>query len=487
MTDWSKVTLGWLTDFARQGILATDTELIIRTWNRWLEVHSGHAATDVLGRNLLEVYPDLVERGLDRYYQEAAKGKAWALSSHFHGYLLPLAPTYGGPETMQQSAQIAPLQENGRVIGTITSIHDVTARVQREVALRESAEWLRTTLRSIGDAVIATDNKGLVTLMNPVAEELTGWTENEALTRHLEDVFNIINEQTGEPAENPVARVLREGIVVGLANHTTLIARDQTRRSIADSGAPLRGPHGVIVGTVMVFRDITDRVREQDELERLYQQAHRDAETKAILLREVNHRVRNNLVAITGLLKIEQSYTSEDQATYAATVESLTTRIAGLAKVHGLLLAAGWSAVRLSDLVGQIIKSAMQIRPRHKQVFIDVSPASVRVSPGQANSLALVVSELATNTLKHALVQREAVRISTHITLEGDTVVFELRDDGPGYPEDVLQLQRHRVGFDLIQSLVSHDLQGELSLHNDGGAVTTIRFTRDRADTGISE
>jgi len=139
-------------------------------------------------------------------------------------------------------------------------------RRQAEKALRESEQWLSTTLRSIGDAVIATDAQGLVTLMNPVAEDLTGWDEAEAEGQPLEGVFNIINQQTGERAENPVARVLREGVVVGLANHSVLIAKDGTRRPIADSGAPIRDEEGNIIGTVMVFRDISERKKAEEEL-----------------------------------------------------------------------------------------------------------------------------------------------------------------------------------------------------------------------------
>ena len=141
-----------------------------------------------------------------------------------------------------------------------------TERKRAEEALRESEQWFSTTLRSIGDAVIATDAQGLVTLMNPVAEDLTGWDEAVAVGKPLEGVFDIINEQTGERAENPVARVLREGVVVGLANHTVLIAKDGMKRPIADSGAPMIDDAGNIIGTVMVFRDITERKRAEEAL-----------------------------------------------------------------------------------------------------------------------------------------------------------------------------------------------------------------------------
>lgn len=143
---------------------------------------------------------------------------------------------------------------------------EITERLRTEQELQESEQWLSTTLRSIGDAVIATDAQGLVTLMNPVAEDLTGWGEAESVGKPLEDVLNIINEQTGGRAENPVVRVLREGVIVGLANHTVLIAKDGTKRPIADSGAPIRDEQGNIIGTVMVFRDITEAKQAEVEI-----------------------------------------------------------------------------------------------------------------------------------------------------------------------------------------------------------------------------
>ncbi len=124
--------------------------------------------------------------------------------------------------------------------------------------------WFRTTLYSIGDAVITTDARGLVREMNPPAERLTGWSEAEARGRPCPEVFRIISESTRLPVESPVTRVLRDGAVVGLANHTLLVARDGTERPIADSGAPIRDDAGTIIGTVLVFRDQTaEREAEQ--------------------------------------------------------------------------------------------------------------------------------------------------------------------------------------------------------------------------------
>lgn len=133
--------------------------------------------------------------------------------------------------------------------------------------LRRRAAQLHATLYSIGDAVIATDTNGRVEMMNPVAERLTGWKEAEALGRPLEEIFHIVNEKTRRRVESPVKRVLRKGIVVGLANHTLLIARDGKEYIIADAGAPIQDEQERTIGVVLVFRDITA----ERQLEQRYQ------------------------------------------------------------------------------------------------------------------------------------------------------------------------------------------------------------------------
>lgn len=143
---------------------------------------------------------------------------------------------------------------------------EVIRRQQSEEAFRESEERFRTTLYSIGDGVITTDWMGNVELINEVAEKLTGWTQSEAIGKTLEEVFNIINEYSRKPVEIPIRKVIREGAIVGLANHTLLIAKDGTEYPIADSGAPIRNEKGEIVGVVLVFRDQTDERRAEQVL-----------------------------------------------------------------------------------------------------------------------------------------------------------------------------------------------------------------------------
>ena len=134
----------------------------------------------------------------------------------------------------------------------------------------EREELMRFTLGSIGDAVITTDTQGRVTSLNSVAESLTGWTNGEASGQPLDTVFRVFSEDTRQPVENPAVRALREGAVVGLANHTILIARDGAERSIDDSAAPIVAEDGRVSGSVLIFRDISQRRQwERDEATRL--------------------------------------------------------------------------------------------------------------------------------------------------------------------------------------------------------------------------
>ncbi|MGE0030923.1 MAG: PAS domain S-box protein [Steroidobacteraceae bacterium] len=153
----------------------------------------------------------------------------------------------------------------GRTSAIAAEVEARTAELARELAARGAAEQaarsseqkLTVTLQAIGDAVLATDVHGRVTRMNPVAEQLTGWTSADALGRPIEEVFCIVNEESRRPAVIPVAAVLESGAVHGLANHTVLIARDGSERPIADSAAPIRDPDGTIIGVVLVFRDVS--------------------------------------------------------------------------------------------------------------------------------------------------------------------------------------------------------------------------------------
>jgi two-component sensor histidine kinase len=164
---------------------------------------------------------------------------------------------------------------------------------------------------------------------------------------------------------------------------------------------------------------------------RLYEQARQDAETKSALLAEVNHRVKNNLSAIVGLLYAEQRHAGmENQPIYQIILYDLINRVQGLATVHSMLSAAEWAPLSLADLALQVIHSSLQALPRDRHITVTVNPAPIRVTPQQAHNLALVINELATNTVQHAMAERTTGQIAVKISLEEGTIRCELRDNG---------------------------------------------------------
>jgi PAS domain S-box-containing protein len=216
---------------------------------------------------------------------------------------------------LETSAQPV-IDEDGVFRGYRGVDRDITQRQQAEDALQAEKERLSVTLRSIGDAVITTDIEGKVIFLNKVAEELTGWTSESAQGRLSTEIFHIINERTGEQCASPVQRVLTLGRIIGLANHTALIAKDGSVRSIADSGAPIRDRESNIIGVVLVFRDVTHEKKTEEELLKI-----RKLESVGVLAGGIAHDFNNILSAILGNLELVNFHIA-DEDTRAKTLIS---------------------------------------------------------------------------------------------------------------------------------------------------------------------
>ncbi len=253
-------------------IFLLDSRGNIASWNGGAKLMKGYSPEEAIGKHMSIFYtPDDVAQGKPQALLHRARKEGRAEDV---GWRVRKDGTRFWADVV-----ITPLADNGERHGFIKVTRDLTLQKEAEEKLRQSEESLAATLHSIGDGVLACDERGRVTRINPVAERLTGWSEREAIGRPLEEVFNIINEESRAKVPNPVTRVLAEGVVVGLANHTALIARDGTERPIADSGAPIRDAQGKTRGAVLVFRDVTEERRAAEVLRQAQEEVRRSEES----------------------------------------------------------------------------------------------------------------------------------------------------------------------------------------------------------------
>lgn len=385
------------------------------------------------------------------------------------------------------------------------SIH--LARRRADEALRKESDWLRVTLSSIGDAVITTDVEGRVTFMNRVAESLTGWAQAEAMGRSLPEIFQILNEESRQPVENPVVRTLSAGATVGLANHTILIAKDGTECRIDDSAAPIRNEQGEVVGTVLVFRDISERKRMELERERLLaaaQAAQKEAEQanrlKDEFLATASHELRTPLTAVvgwsrllrTGKLDAENSARALESIERNATLQSkLIDDLLDVSRIITGKLTLDRRPLEIAHVVSDAVNT---VRPAAdaKNIAIETSfDAEAEPVLGDANRLQQVVWNLLSNAVKFT---PKNGRIEVALQRVDSEVQVSVADSGEGISSDFLPYVFDRfsqgdgkttrphsglgLGLAIVRQLVElHG--GTVKAHSDGpgrGATFKLRL-----------
>ncbi|MBF0559413.1 MAG: PAS domain S-box protein [Nitrospirae bacterium] len=264
---------------------------------------------------------------------------------------------------------------------------ELEKRKVAEGALAEEKERLTVTLRSIGDGVITTDTAGSVVLMNKVAENMTGMHQEEAFGRPFDEVFHIVDERTGERCESPVQKVLETGVIVGLANHTALISRDGTKRIIADSGAPIRDLESRIRGVVLVFRDITEKQKTEEELLKSQK-----LESLGVLAGGIAHDFNNLLTAILGNISLAKMYSEPSEKAFArlAEAEKATLKTKDLTQ-QLLTFSRGGAPIKKTTSIVDIIRDTSSFAVSGSNVRCALSLPNdlwqVEADPGQISQV----------------------------------------------------------------------------------------------------
>ena len=367
---------------------------------------------------------------------------------------------------------------------------EIQARIRAEQELTAEKERLAVTLRSIGDGVITTDLQGNITLLNRVAEELTGWSQDEALGRPLTEVFNIINEKIGQPCDNPVRQVLEYGHTADLDNNTVLIARDGTRRNIADSAAPILDPHSEIIGIVLVFRDITAELKMEEEALRAEK-----LQSIGVLAGGIAHDFNNILAAILGNINLSSHLLEPESKPYRLlkAAEKACIRARDLAR-QLLTFAKGGEPVRQTACIADVIRDSAEFVLRgskvacHYDIPGDLWP--VDIDTGQISQ---VIQNLILNAI-HAMPQGGDIHISCanidDITRESilhlprvKYVKITIKDTGTGIPEEFLdkifdpyfttKQQGSGLGLAISHSIITKH-NGHISVQSVQGKGTTF-------------
>jgi RNA polymerase sigma factor (sigma-70 family) len=333
-------------------------------------------------------------------------------------------------------------REANRTQMILLAIEDITDRQRAQEELRQSEEWLSTTLRSIGDAVIATDAEGRVRFLNPTAQSLTGWGQTETAGKPLKEVFNIVNRETGAPVEDPVTKVMREGLVVGLANHAVLIARDGTRRPIDDRGAPIRDSAGNTIGVVLVFHDIAEQKQVSEDLRRL---TGRLLEAQEEDRRRVAYDIHDGL----GQMLSAASMHLEAFAAHRPPAPSPTAD-EEFVKAKRCLRDAVVEMRRMVSELGPLLLEEVGLVEASRRLLADLSARQSwetefegdvnleRLDRMAEMGLFRIVQEALANAAKHAKTKK--VRIG--FRREGDALFLEVRDWGKGFDVDRVLAQR---------------------------------------------
>ncbi len=381
--------------------------------------------------------------------------------------------------------------EGDQIVGTLSSGVDVTERKRYEGSLAAERDQLAVTLRSIGDGVITTDMAGQILVMNPVAEMLTGWRQEEAKGRPLPEVFAILDERNHEPCSNPVERVLSTFAPVELANHTQLVSRDGTQRSISDCAAPIRDLRGDVIGVVLVFRDVTERYRLIEQVQRAQR-----LDAIGVLAGGIAHDFNNMLTGLFGYISLARDIAMDNAPLIGALDDAMEVFERAQTLTRQLLtFSKGGTPVRSVVNLRRLLTDCTKFALSGSNVLCNLSFAvDLPQIEADANQLWRVIDNLVRNavqampsggTVEVRCRQVELCRDEGNAIPSGQYVLITVKDDGPGIPNEILpkifdpffttKVQGTGLGLATAYSVIRKH-NGHIEAHSEQGQGTSFEI-----------
>lgn len=345
-----------------------------------------------------------------------------------------------------------------------------------QAQLDEMVKSLKGSIISgISIGLMAVDKNNTIEIVNPKFELITSFDEKDILGRNCYEIFgeSLLLPEYDQMKKAIESKQITSRMDIDYRN------KEGDLYNLRVVGAPLFGAGKKIIGGMITYMDITADKEAESRICQLLDSAEKSAAKEKELLREVNHRVKNNLASIIGLFYAEQRYMSDETKKIWEPIRiDLTKRIQALATVHTMLTASKWSPILIDELARNIINDLFKILPPDKKLKLDVSGDPFYLEPDMAHSIGLLINELVANVVKYVVPYRDVIDISFHVDIDDEekTVRLLFRDNGPGFSEEQLDLSHHNLGYSIIKNIVSNLYRGSIILSNDNGAVITVLF-----------
>jgi signal transduction histidine kinase len=523
MNELQDATLQWLNDLTAQGILTTDAELRIQSWNRWMEIHSGYQASDVIGRSVLDIYPDLIARRLDQWYQHALSGQVMVLAHRLHGYLLPMPPSENAPDLahMQQSARIAPLTAEGRIIGTITIISDVTERETRESELRRQITTLEA-LYEVSQSILSLDLPECLQRLVDTTAELFQAPTVAVVLRHNELLH--LEACTYETAEINTARinmpnsaalaVIRSGqpqFIADITSKQQLAPLDPTSQSLI--ATPLIA-EGSVIGALIIEAPDSHAFEGVDRSHvmmlatqaaigirnaQLYREAQEAIRVRDTFLSIASHELKTPLTTILGNAQMlqrrsarENSLNTRDKRSLdvmtaqAARLSRMVAALLDISRIQTGQLSIERAPLDLCLLAQRVVDDLLPTLDKH-QIALSL-PDEALIVEGDELRLEQVLQNLLQNAVKYS---PQGGTVDVRVEQRSDQACVVVGDQGIGIPAASLpQLFRRfyraenvqaqhisgiGVGLYVVKEIVDlHDGQIDVASEEGVGSTFTI-------------